>query len=159
MVSRHENCQTEMLTVPLAGEEAVPVFSHQEEAALFLLSDGLGDGWHVRESRPGGLASMLIGERANVKRVALDPLPAPWCDLLFDVSGCWDLRAFFLALVRPRGSRDGYPGSGTEPEGQKEEPGERGKAMPPTPSVSRETYEAEEIFLVVDDSVRVHRKG
>lgn len=77
LITRNDNGRLEVLTTGLAsGEEAVPVFSHEEEAGMFF---GLGQvgfgGWQARESTAGELISALYGPCARVERVALDPLP------------------------------------------------------------------------------------
>ena len=56
----------------------LPVFSFEEEAQAFL--ELLGDeekewGWRSRETSPGELISVLLAPCAQVKQVALDPLP------------------------------------------------------------------------------------
>ncbi len=66
----------ETMTLPCGGEEALALFGHEEEAELYLWSlafEGLENGWYVRESRRGEIASVLYG--ANARRAALDPLP------------------------------------------------------------------------------------
>ena len=78
LIARNENGWLEVLaTGPLAGaKEALPVFSHREEAEMFLRLWEVGfDGWQARESTPGELISVLYGPCASVERVALDPLP------------------------------------------------------------------------------------
>ena len=77
LLARNENGRLEVLATCLAGgEEALPVFSHEEEAELFLRLWEVGfDGWQVRESTAGELISVLYGPCASVERVALDPLP------------------------------------------------------------------------------------
>ena len=76
LIGRHENGPSEVLTSGLSGgEEALPVFSHEEEAEMFLRLRGLGDGWQARESAAGELTSILCGLCAGVKKVVLDPLP------------------------------------------------------------------------------------
>jgi len=58
------------------GKRLLPVFSFQEEAEMFLYLGGYGDdGWRVRQSSPGELVSILYGPCAEVRSVALDPLP------------------------------------------------------------------------------------
>jgi hypothetical protein len=60
-----------------SGEERVlPIFSFEEEAQLFLRLGSYDDG-HCRvwESCAGELISVLYGPCAEVKSVALDPLP------------------------------------------------------------------------------------
>jgi hypothetical protein len=77
LIVKNENFQTEVLASGLAGgKEAVPVFSHEEEAEMFLrLWEGGCDAWQARESSAGELVSVLYGLCADVERVALDPLP------------------------------------------------------------------------------------
>lgn len=77
LIAKNENGLMEVLAIDLApGEGTLPVFSHEEEAEMFLrLWEVTFDGWQVRESTPGELVSVLYGPCAGVKRVALDPLP------------------------------------------------------------------------------------
>jgi hypothetical protein len=64
------------LTVDLNGTgEALPVFSFEEEAEMFLWLQTTEDGREVRETTPGQLVSILYGPCADVGRVMLDPLP------------------------------------------------------------------------------------
>ena len=58
-----------------SGAAALPVFSFEEEAGLFLLLGTVGRGWSVWEAEAGALVSMLRGPLKEVERVALDPLP------------------------------------------------------------------------------------
>jgi hypothetical protein len=68
--------QLEVLTVDLDGTgEALPVFSFEEEAEMFLWLQRTEDGQDVRETTPGQLVSILYGPCADVGRVMLDPLP------------------------------------------------------------------------------------
>ena len=68
--------QLEVLTVDLDGAgEALPVFSFEEEAEMFLWLQTTDDGHEVRETTPGQLVSILYGPCAHVGRVMLDPLP------------------------------------------------------------------------------------
>ena len=58
------------------GKRLLPVFCFQEEAEMFLCLGGYGgDGWRARQSSPGELISVLYGPCADVRSVALDPLP------------------------------------------------------------------------------------
>jgi len=65
----------ETLTLGLDGDEgAVPVFSSEEEAVLFLGFEApAGAGWKVMGTTAPGLASELLS--LSAERVALDPLP------------------------------------------------------------------------------------
>jgi hypothetical protein len=68
--------QPDLLTVDLDGTgEALPVFSFEEEAEMFLWLQTTEDGQKVRETTPGQLVSILYGPCAHVGRVMLDPLP------------------------------------------------------------------------------------
>lgn len=75
LVAKDGNCPVEVFTVDCGGDEALPVFSHEEEAELFLGLGGAGDGWRVRESSAGEIISLLFGPCAAVRSVALDPSP------------------------------------------------------------------------------------
>jgi hypothetical protein len=58
------------------GEKALPVFSGEGEAEMFVwLGGAFEDGWGVRETSAGELVSILCGPCAGVGRVALDPSP------------------------------------------------------------------------------------
>ena len=77
LISKNENGQLEILATDLAGgEEAMPVFSHEQEAEMFL---GLWEvgfyGWQAWESTVGEILSVLCAPCASVERVAVDPLP------------------------------------------------------------------------------------
>jgi hypothetical protein len=68
--------QLDLLTVDLDGAgEALPVFSFEEEAEMFLWLQTTEEGREVREITPGQLVSILYGTCADVGRVMLDPLP------------------------------------------------------------------------------------
>jgi len=68
--------QPNLLTVDLDGTgQALPVFSFEEEAEMFLCLQTTEDGREVRETTPGQLVSILYGPCADVGRVILDPLP------------------------------------------------------------------------------------
>lgn len=75
LIAKNENGRVEVLTVDRGGEQALPVFGHEEEAEMFLSIGGAGDGWRVRESTAGELVSVLYGPCADVGPVVLDPLP------------------------------------------------------------------------------------
>jgi hypothetical protein len=76
LIAKNENGRIEVLTALLAdGEEALPIFSYEQEAELFLNFREAGSGWRVRESTAGELISVLCGPYAGAKEVSLDPLP------------------------------------------------------------------------------------
>jgi hypothetical protein len=104
LIAKHDGGRSmEVLTVELdSGEGALPVFSFEEEADLFLAGLGAsGEGWRARPTTVGELVSVLMGPCASVGRILLDPLPA--------IAGCWaaDLigtgREEFLGLLLGRG--------------------------------------------------------
>jgi hypothetical protein len=59
----------------LPGEEALAVFSFEEEALLFLSVQGLEEGWAVRKIAADELVSVLLD--SCPAGVAMDPLPGP----------------------------------------------------------------------------------
>jgi len=64
----------EAFTTGLAdGRRVLPVFSFEEEAALFLCL-GVEGSWQVRPTGPGELVSLLYGLCKEVELVALDPI-------------------------------------------------------------------------------------
>jgi hypothetical protein len=69
LIAKNENGRIEVLTALLAdGEEALPIFSYEQEAELFLNSREAGSGWRVRESTAGELISVLCGPCAGPPR-------------------------------------------------------------------------------------------
>ena len=86
LIENQEAGGTEMLTVGLeGGKEALPVFSFEEEARLFLHLRGLRKGWRIRETMGGELISVLSEKHANVEWVALDPIPEIGGEVLVDI--------------------------------------------------------------------------
>ena len=76
LISKRGHGRTEVLTVDVGGEDALPVFSFEEEARLFWLYEGLGMDWRVEKTTAGGTRRALFGPLSGVNRVVLDPLPA-----------------------------------------------------------------------------------
>ncbi|MDP9474465.1 MAG: hypothetical protein M3R38_01990 [Actinomycetota bacterium] len=65
-----------MLTVDCGGGRALPVFSGEGEAEMFVWLGGAFDaGWRIRETPTGELISILCGPCASVSSIALDPSP------------------------------------------------------------------------------------
>jgi hypothetical protein len=76
LVVRYEDRQMEVLMVACSGEQALPVFSGEGEAEMFVWFEGAFEhGWRVRETTAGELVSILYGPCAGVGRIALDPSP------------------------------------------------------------------------------------
>jgi hypothetical protein len=77
LIAKYRTGGMEVLRIALAsGREALPVFSFEDEARMFL-ELGAPGGWRVRETTAGELTSVLCGAYANVDRVVLDPVPLP----------------------------------------------------------------------------------
>ena len=76
LIAKNENGRIEVLTALLAdGGAALPIFSYEQEAELFLGFQAAESGWRVRESTAGELISLLCGPCASATEVSLDPLP------------------------------------------------------------------------------------
>src|SRR3989337_4206636 len=56
-------------------EEALPVFSYEEEAEAFLRLQEPGKSWRARETTVEELVSLLYGHCKSIEKVVLDPLP------------------------------------------------------------------------------------
>ena len=75
LIAKYQTGGMEVLRITLAcGEEALPVFSCEKGARMFL-EFGAPDGWRVRVTTAGELISVLFGPCAGVGWVAPDPLP------------------------------------------------------------------------------------
>jgi hypothetical protein len=92
----------DLLTVDLDGaEQALPVFSFEEEAEMFLWLQTTEDGREVKETTPGQLVSILYGPCADVGRVMLDPLPEIGARMQISLLGM-DRNAFVESVMRAR---------------------------------------------------------
>ena len=58
-----------------SGRETLPIFSHEEEAEMFLWLGAPGACWRATETTAEELVSLLCGPCANVRKMALDTLP------------------------------------------------------------------------------------
>ncbi len=95
--------QLELLTVDLDGtREALPVFSFEEEAEMFLWLQRTEDGREVRETTPEQLVSILCGPCADVGRVMLDPLPEIGARMQISLLGM-DRNDFVESVMGARG--------------------------------------------------------
>jgi hypothetical protein len=106
--------QPEVLTVDLDGAgEALPVFSFEEEAEMFLWLQTTEEGHEVRETTPGQLVSILYGPCAHVGRVMLDPLPEIGARMQISLLGM-DRNDFVESVMGARSLDTPYkPSSGT----------------------------------------------
>ncbi len=76
LIAKYETGGIEVLTTNLTtGEEALPVFSFEEEARMFLEYGALEACWRTRETTSGELMSVLFGPCASFDLVVPDPLP------------------------------------------------------------------------------------
>ena len=74
MLAKADNLGADVLLADCGGEQALPVFSGDGEAEMFVwLGGAFEDGWRVRETSGGELVSILYGPCAGVGRMALDP--------------------------------------------------------------------------------------
>ena len=75
LIVNHQSGGMEVMTIVLAsGEEALPVFGFEDEAAMFL-ELGTSSGWKIMETTAGELVSAFSCLCTGVGRVVLDPLP------------------------------------------------------------------------------------
>ena len=76
MLAKDDDLGAGVLLANCDSEHALPVFSGDGEAEMFVWLEGaFEDGWRVRETSAGELVSILYGPCAGVGRVALDPSP------------------------------------------------------------------------------------
>lgn len=87
------------LTISCGGEQALPVFSFEEEAEMFHRLAALGSRWRVRPSGCGELVSLLYGPCAQARGVVLDPLPEMVADGTIELVSL-DRDRFVSRLVR-----------------------------------------------------------
>ena len=86
LIAKHENGRMVVLTIERGSDgETLPIFSHEEEAEIFLRLGAAGMGWEVRETTGEELISVLHGSCADVKKVALDPLPVVGGEMMIDL--------------------------------------------------------------------------
>jgi hypothetical protein len=108
------NGRRDVFTLPYQGEEMLPVFSHREEAEMFLRLGSVGYDCRASESGARELVSFLCGPCADVRNVALDPLPEMVADRSVGlVSLCRE--PFLRRITRPGvdTSSPAYRGEGT----------------------------------------------
>jgi hypothetical protein len=74
LIVRHDGPCMSVFTTELAGEKALPVFGHPDDAKTFLRAFG-SSGWQLRETGAGELVSVLFGPCAGVRKIALDLVP------------------------------------------------------------------------------------
>jgi hypothetical protein len=76
LIEKIEDDSMEVLTVDVqGGQQALSIFSHREEAEMFLWLERLTDSWRARRSEGREIARVLSDSRARIGFVVLDPLP------------------------------------------------------------------------------------
>ena len=93
LIAKHENSRAEVFTIhPGSVRETLPIFSHEEEAQMFLWLGAPGAGWRTRETTARELVWLLCGPYADVGKVALDPVPLFGGGRRYGRAGCRRLR-------------------------------------------------------------------
>ena len=88
LIVNNEKDRMDVLTIQLStGGEALPVFSHEEEAEKFVRLGSWGAGWRAREASARELVSLLLGPCAGVGLVALDPWPEIHVEMVVGLIG------------------------------------------------------------------------
>ena len=100
LITKTENSKTEVLTIDLLGREALPVFSHEEEATRFLRLGGFQSDWRAREIEAGELTLVLFGPCAGIGHVALDPFPETWIETVANLLVSLSRERFITHLVK-----------------------------------------------------------
>jgi hypothetical protein len=76
MLAKDDDLGREVLLADCDGEQALPLFSGEGEAEMYVwLGGAFEDYWRVRQTSAGELVSIFYGPCAGVGRVALDPSP------------------------------------------------------------------------------------
>jgi hypothetical protein len=83
---------------PGSDEEVLPVFSFEEEAQTFLRLGVAETSWRARATTAGELILLLYGTWAEVKKVALDPLPITSGEMALDLL-CWGREDFLRSFA------------------------------------------------------------
>jgi hypothetical protein len=116
LIEKIEDDPMEMLTVDLqGGQQALSIFSHREEAEMFLWLGRLTDSWRARKSEGREIARVLSAPRANIGFVVLDPLLQMLAEHTVDLVSLTRER-FTLRLMRPpEGTSERRVGERDEP--------------------------------------------
>lgn len=73
-IARHKHNRLDLFEARIGGGNVLPVFSSEEQAEAFLLSQATGE-WETRPTGVGELISLLSDPYRHTTRVALDPPP------------------------------------------------------------------------------------
>jgi hypothetical protein len=101
LIEKIEDGPKEMLTLDLlSGKQALSIFSHREEAEMFLWLGRLTESWRARKSEGREIARVHSAPRANIGFVVLDPPPRMLAEHTLDLVSLTRER-FALQLMRP----------------------------------------------------------
>lgn len=82
LITKRRRGRVDLLTMRLAdGRSVLPVFSFEEEAALFLRL-GVQGSWQIRRAEAGELVSLLYSLCREVELVVLDPVSDVGADVV-----------------------------------------------------------------------------
>lgn len=99
LITKRNDARMGVLTLdPCSDEEILPVFSFEEEAETFLRLGAAETDWRARRAADGELIALLYGACAEVKKVALDPLPVANSEMVLDLL-CWGREDFLRSCV------------------------------------------------------------
>lgn len=109
LLVRNKGSGMEILTTKLPdGRRALPAFSFEEEAEMFLCLGGLRDSWRVRRTAAGELLSMFYTFLRGIECVTLDPIPE---NVGVDTSGLLSIsREDFMDRLGNANGRGKVPG-------------------------------------------------
>ena len=102
LIVRERGNMLDPMCVYVGVERVLPVFSFEEEANLFLRLGSYEGHWRARERCAVDLVSVLRGPCADVKSVALDPLPEMLEDGTLALVGVGRERFLKQILVREK---------------------------------------------------------
>lgn len=104
--------RTQAHTIEIEGsEEALALFSFEEEARMFVWCGTAGAGWRPRKTLPEELLQILAGSHSTTGFVALDPLPDP---SFMGVASLVSLsRERFVDLLAKKANNDGAASPGS----------------------------------------------
>ena len=116
LIEKLEDGSMEVLTVELrGGQQALSIFSHLEEAEMFLWLGRLTDSWRPRKCEGGEIARILSAPRTGIGFVVLDPLPQMLAEHTVEPVSLTRER-FTLRLTRsPEGTSEPRVGERAEP--------------------------------------------
>jgi hypothetical protein len=122
LIVNNEKDRMDVLTIQLStGGEALPVFSHEEEAEMFVRLGSWGAGWRAKEASARELVSVLLGPCAGLGLVALDPWPEIHAEMVVGLIGV--NRVDFVNLLvggieASRSAALGHAREGIRPQGR-----------------------------------------